>query len=69
MNFKKIPSEDKNQLNPEAKRWDSIILPNGHVYRCIDSSDEFSFAWWERVTPWRKPLHYWAIRLAWRNRK
>lgn len=63
MTFRKIPNEDKKYLDPEAKRGAGMVtLGSGRVYYCIESANRFSFAWWERVSPWRHPIRYVRIR-------
>jgi hypothetical protein len=64
---KKIPSADKRHLDPEATRGDAEILLNGHVYECVISANRFKFAAWERVTPWRNPVRWVRIGLAYRK--
>lgn len=60
--LKKIPNEDKKYLSPEARYKDTMILPNGRVYFCVEGATTFLFAGWVRITPWRNPIQYVRIR-------
>jgi hypothetical protein len=60
--MKKIPSADKQYLNPEAQRGRTVLLFSGRVYECITSANEFLFAEWAHVSPWTQPFRYLSIR-------